>query len=352
MFRVNNSHSEKKPKFCRSRIKKASGRPKSEEYEILHEVADSIEPVIRADLVNGVHSFGRKIDLRAVSEALALGDTEGAISLIPWDEFPEEAFSNVEELYRTGAVNAAEASTPFFKNLIERLIPVISDPRFLFDSTNPRFAEKIKEHTGALIENVTVSARESVQSLVSRSMDVGLTPNEIARRIPRSMGLTERQQVALSNFEEALREGRTGGFTEFQRRTIAPNGGNIQAALRTKTTEKLVNDYQRRLLNYRMERIARTESIRAVNLGQMEVWNQAADEGLFHRGTAKRVWVVTPDDRLCPICSEMEGQEVPFESDFEPPSAEKIGSAANGLMPEQFPPIHPNCRCAMRLIFT
>jgi SPP1 gp7 family putative phage head morphogenesis protein len=85
----------------------------------------------------------------------------------------------------------------------------------------------------------------------------------------------------------------------------------------------------------RAETIARTEVQRASNQGQIEAWDQATDEGLL-TGTETKEWIVTPDDRLCPICEPLDGQNVPMDGTFDADGAQVDG-----------PPAHPNCRCTL-----
>ncbi len=87
----------------------------------------------------------------------------------------------------------------------------------------------------------------------------------------------------------------------------------------------------------RAELIARTEVMRASNEGQLEAWDQATDAGLL-TGNEQKEWIVTPDDRLCPICEPMDGVTVPLDDDFDV-DGDKVDA----------PPAHPNCRCTVGL---
>lgn len=87
----------------------------------------------------------------------------------------------------------------------------------------------------------------------------------------------------------------------------------------------------------RAEVIARTETMRASNEGQLEAWDQATEAGLL-TGDESKEWIVTPDDRLCPICAPMEGETAGLAEDFD-----VDGDKIDG------PPAHPNCRCTIGL---
>jgi hypothetical protein len=84
----------------------------------------------------------------------------------------------------------------------------------------------------------------------------------------------------------------------------------------------------------RAETIARTEAMTVVHRGQREAWDQAIDDGLLS-GDEKRVWIVTPDDLLCPICEPLDGVEANLDGEYESDEGETFDG----------PPAHPNCRC-------
>lgn len=74
----------------------------------------------------------------------------------------------------------------------------------------------------------------------------------------------------------------------------------------------------------RAETIARTEIVRAHAEGQLDALEKLGVKSVG----AKVEWLVTEDEKLCPLCEELEGKVF------------KIAKA-RGLLPR-----HPNCRCA------
>lgn len=75
--------------------------------------------------------------------------------------------------------------------------------------------------------------------------------------------------------------------------------------------------------------IARTESMRAANEGQRQMWDQAVDDGLL-TGDERREWIVAED--ACPLCDELDGELADLDGEYP-------GDGGDG------PPLHPNCRC-------
>ena len=83
----------------------------------------------------------------------------------------------------------------------------------------------------------------------------------------------------------------------------------------------------------RAQLIAHTEVMRAVHEGQREAWRQAEEEGLL-TGTERVTWIVTGDDKVCPICEELDGKLRKLDGQYH-----ASGDAYEG------PPAHPRCRC-------
>ena len=85
----------------------------------------------------------------------------------------------------------------------------------------------------------------------------------------------------------------------------------------------------------RADLIARHETMLAANEGQRLGWDQAKDAGLLS-GTERREWIITGDERTCPICMTLDGKT----------------ALLNGTYPGDFagPPAHVQCRCTEGII--
>lgn len=82
----------------------------------------------------------------------------------------------------------------------------------------------------------------------------------------------------------------------------------------------------------RAQTIARTEMNRALNMGELDAWEQSGVEG-------KKVWQATIDDRTSEICRYLNGKEVNIKDNFE-----YKGQNFRG------PPAHVNCRSTISFI--
>jgi SPP1 gp7 family putative phage head morphogenesis protein len=150
---------------------------------------------------------------------------------------------------------------------------------FAFDATNPAAVEAVRDHAADLITGISNTTRNEIKNLVEQAftdpeMDVASLADEI---------------------------------------------------------ENIINDPDRADL------IARTETMQAANDGQLDAWDQAQEAGLL-TGDEKKEWITTPDDRICPICDDMDGEQVGLDEEFD-----VDGDSLDG------PPAHPNCRCTVGL---
>ena len=201
-----------------------------------------------------------------------------------------------------------------------------------FDIKNPsavRFAERNAARLVTLIDSQT---RRALRDIIVRGIQDGMAPAVQAREIRQLIGLSRRDATAADNFLRGLLE-------------TATTEGQEAAALRR------FEVYQRRLLRNRAETIARTETIRAANMGQRAAWDKAADIGLLDRSTVRIVWIATNDSRVDAICSALDGTTVGFQESFSVPQQDP--NAERQTRPpkaERSPPAHPRCRCALGLV--
>ena len=120
--------------------------------------------------------------------------------------------------------------------------------------------------------------------------------------------------------------------------------GNI--ILDQKKIDQMVDRYYDSLANKRANDIARTESLNAVNNGQLELWRQGVEQGVLDNRTTRKIWLVTRDDKLRPSHAAipvMNPKGVPITGFFATPfgPVQSPGDAVTDLI---------NCRCALALV--
>lgn len=189
---------------------------------------------------------------------------------------------------------------------------------FKFDdspSATAEIARKVTNMSDEMVGDVRAVVRDSftapsVDKFTGRAI-TGFSSHESASRLKDFIGMTKPQLAAAKVYENGL---------------IA--GGTKPALLK-----RLMDRYKKKKLLQRSRTIARTESMDVLNRGIGKAWNQADKEGQMSPGMLK-VWILSPDELLCPLCVDMQGRTVPFNRDFSPTN----------------PPRHPNCRCTYGLV--
>lgn len=178
-----------------------------------------------------------------------------------------------------------------------------------FDTANPAAIEWAEQHAAKLVTDVTNQARQAIRTVITDGIEQGVTPRDSAKLIRSSIGLTERDAGAVMKRRAEL----------------------IKSGVKSDVATAKAQKYADKLTRSRAQTIARTETMRASNEGQAQLWAQARDKGLL-TGKEQKVWLVSDP---CPICAALDGERVGLNEEF------SIGSD---------PPAHPNCRCTIGLV--
>lgn len=194
---------------------------------------------------------------------------------------------------------------------------------FRFDLTNPQAVKWAQQHAAELVREVNKTIEKNIRRVIVRGFREGRTVDVMARDIRQlaGFGLTRRQSEAVENLRTRLED---------------------VAELTFEQIDAKVERYVAKQLRLRAKTIARTETMTASNQGQQELWRQTSESGLLG-DDARRIFIVTPDDRLCEICAavpDLNPDGVALDEPFQTPEG-----------PVDTPPVHPNCRCSMGLVF-
>jgi hypothetical protein len=219
-----------------------------------------------------------------------------------------------------------------------------------FDLRNPRAIAFLRTYRFELIREISRESVEAIRNILLRAFQEGGHPWEQARLIRNVVGLTQRQANAIANYyrtltgmgsqlrpalERALRDRR---FDRSIMRAIEEGG-----FLDPDQIDRMTQRYYDRMLTYRAETVARTETIRANSEGRHETWRQAVEQGLIDPQTTKRVWIPALGERTCPVCAAVPDMN-PDGVGLDEPFDTEEGPIMN-------PPLHPRCRCVVALRF-
>lgn len=182
------------------------------------------------------------------------------------------------------------------------------------NAVNPEAVRYAKQRAAALVE-ADAATRARIRKLIVESQEDGISPDELARLIRGTIGLTDGQTEAVETFRHRL---------------------TLRESIAAAVQESRVLRYADALLKYRAETIARTETIAALNAGQAMLWKEAVAQRVIRPQQFDKVWIVADDELLCDECEENGAEPVGMDEDF-----------TSG---DEHPPAHPNCRCAMGLV--
>lgn len=194
--------------------------------------------------------------------------------------------------------------------------PVVSCPsgtvRYAFDEMNPEAVRWARARAARLVAEVGADARAAVRQVIARAHLEGIAPREAAKLIRATVGLTERDALAVMRRQVRLME----------------QGRSPEVA------QRMAERYANKLHRARALTIARTETMAAANEGQQQLWDQAVAAGHLDPAMRKE-WITTPDELTCETCGPMNGEVAPLDGSF------SIGGN---------PPAHPRCRCTIGLV--
>lgn len=331
-------------------------------------LASKLEPKIAKAILDAFLQQQDRVSIDDVVAALKAGDVGKVMDLL--DVFHFDAASGVAQSSLQNAVFVAGTE-------MAGKIAMISGVTFRFNQLNPRLITWLQTYSFDLIRQINAKTRDGIREILVSGMKAGSSPIDTAREVKAVIGLTARQAKAIENFRRELEtfhlRGETGGGyslgSKISRRngrqvfaideTGSPIDGILERRLRDfrfdrqlaaaaknskpltpEQIDKMVDAYARKYLKYRAETIARTESLRATNMGVQDAWRQAIDAGAAPESYVRRKWIVARDERTCPVCSAVPKMNGKYGVKFAMPFATPNG-------PVMLPPLHPDCRCTV-----
>lgn len=182
---------------------------------------------------------------------------------------------------------------------------------FTFDARNPRVERFIREYREQRVRELTEEQADTVRDTVFQAALTGASPDEIARQVRQSIGLTTSQAAQVRNYRaqlEALdpramqRSLRDKRFDRTVSRAITTG-----TPLSPEQVDKMVDAYHRRYLAYRAMTIARTEGVGAANNGHVMAMKEWLAQNPNY--TVVKTWIATKDERTRPDHKALHGQE-------------------------------------------
>lgn len=308
--------------------------PTFDSKALIEQLLARAEPRIRRRFLEIVLQLQRENSLTALAEMLSRGRIDEALKVL--DAAAARLATTIQGVWINAANEAAEA--------MARALGI----QFAFDVTNVQAVRALQENKLLLIREFTAQQRAATRQALLDGVTRGLNPRDQARAFRDSIGLTARQEAAVSNYRRMLEANDREALTRRLRdrrfdRTFSNAIANEQPLTRGQI-DRMVERYRERMLKYRSEVIGRTEALRSVHQGAEESFRQAIADGHVRPDDTRRYWNTAKDERVRGTHSPMHRQERPVGVPF--------ASGAGALLrypgdPDAPPEETIQCRCAV-----
>lgn len=289
-----------------SQTRVAGKTPTERAWRRLYMQLDQRTPVIQREVFAALKSLGKEVSPEALARAIQSGDIftfRRLVRVVP--QRLALAAQRIEQTFFDGVT------------LGRQMLPGNLRSRLQFNATNPAAVAQAALKGAEFVTNIDRSTRLALRDLITRGQIQQIPTRELAPLIKEMVGLNARQGRTL--------------FFQIERWYDAGYTASEVRALTARLKERMLK--QRALM------IARTENAFAASDGVQATWKAARREGLLSANALKK-WLVTPDDRLCVVCRQLDGLTAPLDGMFSTRYGPKPG-----------PPAHPNCRCAIGVAF-
>ena len=254
----------------------------------IERLVDLWEPRIATRFLSSLREYRDQLRIDELLELIQRGDF--ASMSADFEALAQRIAATSGEAYESAARSTAE--------FLSRGLNIVID----FDQTNERAVANLRSNRLRLIREFTddqiAVTRESLISGTER----GLNPRQQAVEFRDSIGLTRRQHLAVNRYRNSLeildrdvlrRQLRDRRFDSTIERAI----GNNQPLSREQIN-RMTDRYRERFLSYRSRVIARSEALRAVHTGNVDMYSQAIDQGRLNDDELLRTWVTAADERV------------------------------------------------------
>lgn len=292
---------------------------------------DEIWPGLQAEFTRSMARIRDQASLDALEQAIRRNDVQAAFDALRMDS---AALFDVDQRI-TGAFIAGGKYQVDSAVHATRRAPAGFRITQRFGGRNER-AERIAREMGArLVTEVIDDTRRMVAETIREGLEAGRNPRgtalDIVGRRPkgaqgRKGGLVgqhsqEAGYVRNARAELADPDRMANYFTRERRNrnfdSLVSRAMREGRALTDAEINRVAGAYADRLLNLRGERIARTETLKALNAGRMEGLDQLVESGSLERGQIKLAWDATGDSRTRDTHRAAEGQTIEKDGAFE-----------------------------------
>lgn len=251
----------------------------NERVDLQRLIAD-LEPKLRRDFEEAIRNHAARIDVRALTEALARGDVaeaERIANIEPRDVFP------LGEALRGIFFGAAALVGKRGRGVVGQ---------FRFDGRHAEAEAWAAQNSARLVTRISEESRDAVREAIRGALEVARSPQSIARDIAGTrvgnaraggmVGLTGPQAASISKARAALSSGDPARMREYlalklrDRRFDATIRRAIREgrAIKGADLDRILEAHKAKALGYRAKVIAQAETFKAAAAGRDQSYRQ------------------------------------------------------------------------------
>lgn len=292
---------------------------------------------------------------RAFAEYVARATSESMLRQVR-QALERRAITVALEIAAGHAVALGDAITSTFINVardeVAALAQQVANSRvsLSFDPSFPRAAAIMRQNRLSFIQEFTDVQRQAVRRVLVDALETGVGPLEAARAFRGAIGLTSYQLDTVDNYRRLLEQGDARALQRMLR--DARFDRSVARAVRDgrpvdpERIARMVERYRQRMLAWRAETIARTETIRTLNQARTEALAQVVEQASIPTDAVRRTWRSTRDSRVRDTHAQMDGQERGMHEPFISPSGARMMSPGDGGLGAPASELI-NCRCVL-----
>ena len=270
-------------------------------------------PELARYISRAFNTIKEEVPLPLLERFLATGDIGGVLEEIFDQALFEKATADIQKIY--------------FGQFTDSLGHFGKDFAVTFGVLEPEIITAIQDLNGTLIQEFADSVREQVRSTVEEGLRQGINPRRMARSVRDDIGLGANQREWVNNLREELENNSRKALRRSLQRGYMrrPDGSlmynpkhagsfgvgkrDMELLERTLGTDKkltkqqvdrIVGQYEKKLMAWNSEAHARTAALRANATAQHMATEKAIKEGILDGGRMISIWTTVGDSRVRP----------------------------------------------------
>lgn len=305
-------------------------------WQRVNQRAADYAPEIRAAILAAFRLIADQMSEAEIVRAIQLGQVARLFAEAQDRAARMLAYQQVREALRRGVLDGVK----FYARELPKAGRIDGTLVVGFDVLNPRMIDAVRELETKVITTLDTALVDTVKAFVENGIRDGVNPRTVARSLRTVIGLAPNQELAVRNFEKALRgENPNASPTDYQLRDKRFDKTIAKGNLTEEQIDRMVTAYRKRMVAFNAETNARTAALDAQKLAQRLSWEDAIAKGIVSRDRMRKTWVGVLDDRERATHVKMEGVTVGFDDVFVLPDGQR----------QQIPgDTEYNCRCIAR----